>query len=104
MGSFNMLLLTKTHPIEFNATLHELYLLSLWAKNPKHTTSASGTNINVLSNGSDCVDYYRCSIEFDEDCWESDTQNFLDWVQSLNQESNFGGVRENEFWITEENV
>ncbi len=99
-----MLLINETHPVEVNATLRELYLLSLWVKNPRHTASASGTKLIVTSNGSDCVDYYGCLIQFSDDFCINDTKLFLEWVRSLDQESNFGGIRDNEFWITEKDV
>lgn len=81
--------------IKINLTLREIYVLS------EHIIDnyCAGTQLNIIGNGSDVVDYYSTEIIFEN----SELKNrFLTWLKTLPQESNFGGIRENEYWLDDD--
>jgi hypothetical protein len=87
--------------IGLSATLEEIYLLSLWIK--MYVECNGDVELHVTENGCDIIDYYGIEIIFDTGD-DEDGNRFMNFIKSLSQESNFGGVRENEYWITGEDV
>lgn len=80
--------------LDINLTIREAYLLSVWMN--FNIMYYGGTKLNFIENGCDMVDYYQTEIIF-----KNNEEKFktIDYIRSLPQESNFGGIRENEYWI-----
>ena len=78
-----------------NMTLEEMFLLSMWIRTVSGFVEMP--EILVIQNGCDVVDYYVALVTFAD---SQDKKKLLKFIRSLSQESNFGGERHNEHWIT----
>ena len=95
--------------INVSLTICELFLLKYWIDN--NIDTSGDTQINVLRNGCDAHDYYHVQIMFEDhnkpDYAEENIKRIkqiVAFIKSLSQYSNFGGIRENEYWIDETDV
>lgn len=84
----------KELSLKINMTLWEMNDLAIWID--KNEDISASTRINIIGNGVDMYDYYATEILFDT---ESQKKILVDFIHGLSQESNFGGIRKNEYWI-----
>jgi 2-hydroxy-3-keto-5-methylthiopentenyl-1-phosphate phosphatase len=94
----------EENTLELSVTLcDEIQYLILFLS--KHTEGASGHKIDIIKNGVDIRDYYHIKIIFDKNSdYVQDKSRTIDFIRSLPQESNFDGIRENEYWISMESI
>lgn len=83
--------------IKINMTLEELWLLCKWMDYNK----LNSAQVNILRNGCDMYDYYAIEIILETN---NEKNKLVSFIRSLTQESNFGGIRKNEYWIDEQNI
>lgn len=84
----------KDLSLKINMTLYEINDLAIWMV--KDEDISSSTRINIIENGCDMYDLYAIEILFDT---ESQKKILVDFIHGLPQEANFGGIRENEYFI-----
>lgn len=86
--------------INLSATLQEIFLLAKWMNR-----NICQARLDILSNGCDLIDYYYIKIYTDKledhSTHIKNKNNISKFIRNLNQNSNFGGVRKNEYWISE---
>lgn len=89
---------SRDDTIDINLTIEEMSGLGEWIYN----NIGSWVKMDIMRNGCDLIDYYNVhiiTIDYMETSAKELKDKILAHIRSGPQESNFGGIRENEYWL-----